>query len=550
MNMRIRHAVAATLLCAAAGTASAFDITTYTGTPLYVGGSTAIDNALKAYFEEIADGNSPCVTNDHTNNPIDVYTGTLTGVKFFAVACTAKAAVGSVADANKHIVFIKEDNGGSINGVQGVGLPASGGVTLSFPALSGLNSTNCTNVDTPATTVVAEFNAHACASGYSALATPIQANLGFADVEASLFSLDTSTAGLDLVGAPTIDIVFAPAVSLGLYHALQSSQGLTQDDLTADIPSLPTSTLSSIYTGQILQWSGIQGTGTHGTVGAQTSIQFGTSGGTGHEFNSGNPGNPASQKIYMCRRDNGSGTEKTSEIVFGNLDCTSGNVAFRSSGTGDALGNSWTQPAGLTGSGAAANTFAGNGTGAVLNCLQGMDQLGAYAIGFASVDNGWGSKGSTNGSGVGSQDFRYIKVDGVVPSIENAASGSYRYWAQSTDYVPGSQPGHTNVASGDAGLVLTYVTSSSTGIGVSGAIGALDTNNEWTQGPTWDGGVLGIPGNVGNTPVTAASNTATFRLNPVNDFIKASGGNDNCQSPIVAPGAQIGAAGSISWAGP
>ena len=553
MNIRIRHAVAATLLLGAAGSASAFDITTYAGTPLYVGGSTAIDKALLAYFEETADTASPCVTNSATD-PIDVYTGTLTNVKFIAVACTANTAnTGAVADPAKHIVFIKEDNGGSINGIQGVGLTSAGGQTLSFPALVGLTTAGGTpNCDTSAKAAVpgvtSAFNAHACAAGYSALATPIQGNMGFADVEASIFGLDTSSTGLDLTPQSTIDIVFAPAVSLGLYHALQKSQGLPQDDLTADIPSLTKEALSAVYTGKVLAWTSVAGTG--GTVFSQTNIQFGTSGGAAHEFNGGAPGTAASSKIFLCRRDNGSGTEKTSEIVFGNLVCSAGNVAFRSAGAQDALGASWTQPATIA---AAANTFSGNGTGAVLNCLQGLDELGGYAIGFASVDNGWGSKGSTNAAGVGNQDFRYVKVDGVVPSIEDVASGLYHYWAQSSGYQPGPGAGHTNRATGDAAVVLNYVTGvtvPNAGIGDASAIGALNTNAAWTNGPTWDGGIVGIPGNVGNAVNPPTASLATFRGNPVNDFVKANGGNNNCQPAVAASGAVLGANGQVTWSSP
>lgn len=562
MKLKIRHAVAAAMLLGAAGSASAFDISTYTGTPLYVGGSTAIDKALLAWFEETADTNSPCITND-SNNPIDVYTGTQAGIKFIAVACTANTAnTGSVADSNGHIVFIKEDNGGSLNGILGVGLPANGGTTLTFPVVSGLTATACDNTPKGAVAgVTSAFNSHNCpgtgtTTTYTSLTTPIQANLGFADVEAGIFGKDagfnasTDPTGLDLVGKSTIDIVFAPAVSLGLYHALQSAEGLTPDDATGDMPSLSSAVLSSIFTNKITDWSKI--TDVNGAVSAQTSIQFGTSGGTSHEYNGGAPGNPAGTKIYFCRRDDGSGTEKTSEIVFGNNVCTTGNQTFRAA-VNQTNGNSWTQPASLS---AEAVTFAGSGTGAVLNCLQGTDQLGGYAIGYASVDNGWGSKGTTNAStGIGTQDFRYVKVDGVIPSIENAASGKYRYWAQSSLYTPGSQSGH-NPASGDALVLqnyLTGVTKTSAGIGSAAAIGALDASNQWTNGPTWDGGVLGIPGNVGNTPNASSGVTvAQFRLNPVNDFVKASGGNDNCQAPIGFNTTPItaGASGTVSWSSP
>ncbi len=548
MNMRIRHAVTAALLLGAAGSASAFDITGFTGTPLYVGGSTAIDKALLAFFEQTADTSSPCVTTDPVGNPIDVYTGTQAGIKFVAVACTANAAnTGAVADAAGHIVFIKEDNGGSGNGIAGVGAP--GGTPLTFPAIGGLTIAGGTpNCDTSAKAAVAgvtaAFNAHACAAGYGSIAAQL-ANFGFADVEAAIFPFDP--VALDLTQQNTIDIVFAPAVSLGLYHALQKAQGLTPGDLTADIPSLSTATLSSIFTGKVTTWANV--VDANGAISAQTSLQFGTSGGAAHEFNGGAPGNPASTKIFLCRRDINSGTQKTSEIVFGGNNCVGGNVGFRSDGAGDP-GSSWTQPASVA---TIPNTFSGASTGAVLNCLQGVDQLGGFAIGYASVDNGWGSKGTTNATtGIGTQDFRYVKVDGAVSSIENAASGKYKYWAQSSLYLPGAGGGH-NKATGDALIVqnyLTGVTNVAAGIGSAAAIGALDVSNQWSNGPIWDGGVLAIPGNVGNATNAATATTTTFRGNPVNDYVKANGGNNNCQPQVLAAGAKTSASGTVSWTSP
>ncbi len=483
-------------------------------------------------------------------------------MKFIAVACTANTTnTGAVADSAGHIVFIKEDNGGSLNGIQGVGLPANGGINLVFPAFGGLTSgTVCdTSAKAAVAGVTSAFNAHACpgtgtTSTYSARTPAIQGNMGFADVEASLFGKDpgfnalTDPTGLDLVGKPTIDIVFAPGVSLGLYHALQKAQGLPQDDQTADIPSLSTAALSSLFTGQITDWSKV--TDVNGAISAQTNIQFGTSGAPAAQFNGGAPGSPAQTKVYFCRRDDGSGTEKTSEIVFGNNVCSTGNTNFRTA-VGQTLGNSWTQAPGTL---PAAAVFAGNGTGAVLNCLQGIDEGGGYAIGYGSVDNGWGSKGSTNAAGVGNQDFRWIKVDNVVPSIENAASGKYRYWAQSSLYTPGAQAGH-NPAGGDALVLQNYLTgvhNINTGIGAAEAIAALDTSNRWTNGPTWDGGVLAIPANLGNALNASTGVTITqFQGNPVNDFVKAVAGvNDNCQASIAASGVTAGGNGVVSWSSP
>jgi len=536
MNSKVRNAVAAALALSAAGTASAFDISTFSGTALIGGGSTAIDQALEAWFFQ-AGANSPC----DTTQSIDIYVGKNgvsggNGGKFIAVACAPAVGVGAGATG---IVFVKEDNAGSENGI----LPVAQTQVSTFPTLSTLTSANCASVSTIAAVsgIAAAYTTHTCSGAYTNFTG--FPNVGFSDVDAAIFGDGAVASTLQTYN--DIDIVFAPYVSLGLYHALQKAEGLPQDDLIADMPSLSSTELGALFTGAVVNnWTNV--VNSSGVSVGSESVVFGSSSGT--QWGGGAATAPASTSVYLCRRDNNSGTEKTSEIVFGNLNCAPpGNDAFASRSV--VAGHTYNQLNGTTWvtsafGGAGDIVFAGSGTGEVLKCLQARDSVGFFALGFASVDNPWGAcqtliNGASNSD---REDTRPIKVDGVAPSIENAASGRYKYWAQSVAYYP--QSNATNFAAGDAGKLFAYmITSTTTAIGTAGGLAAEDNQFQYGVngkcgsssgfgGPNFDGGVLGQP-SATNAPNGATASLATFQGNPINSYVKASAGAvNNCQAPV------------------
>lgn len=557
MNAKVRNAVAAAIALSAAGTASAFDIHTFAGTPLLAGGSTAIDQALQAYFEQ-AGTNGPC----DTTQDIDIYigkTGTAgtTGGKFVAVAC---APASGVSAAGTGIVFVKEDNGGSGNGINPVGQVA--GTFLTFPNLSTLTAANCTSSTAIGALagVNAAYTVHSCSGNYTNFtAFP---NLGFADVDAGIFGIDTSATGINVKQFNDVDIVFAPYVSLGLYRALQQVEGLTANDDVANMPSLTTAELNGLFTQTVTSWTKIaNASGT--TVGSQ-SVVFGSSSGT--QFGGAGGTTPVNQTVYICRRDNNSGTEKTAEIVLGNINCATGAQPFATRTV--VAGHTYAPASGTTWvtasfNGTADTVFGGSGTGEVLKCLQGRDSIGAFAVGFASIDNPWGAcqtlvNGAANSD---REDTRPIKIDGVVPSLQNAAAGKYKFWAQSALYAP--QNSATNFAGGDAGHLYTFmVTSTTTAIGTSAGLVAennqfqygtagLCTSAAGFTGPNFDGGLLGPPSSSA-APNAPTANLAAFRGNPISSFVKAVGGTtNNCQKELPFGGTSVDAVGGgVNWLNP
>ena len=549
-NPKISQAVAAVLALGAAAGAQAVDISTVSSNnTVYVSGSTAIDPALIAYLV-----NSTNLICDATQGAIDFYQGTsVSGGKFVAVACAAGSGITGVT-AGTPIAVIKEDNAGSKNGIDPVNNPTASFV--SYPNVSTLTLANC-----PAGATTTPFGeqtqtAHSC-SGYSTVTSTGSSgpysNLGFADVEAAIFGENpTNTNSIS-----TVDVPFGVTVSLGLYHALQKAQGLPQDDNVADIPTLNRAQVAAIASGQLATWTKVVGAngavasqavvfGNSHLVGGLHSCYDGTAFSTGADCQGGtNPATaaaPSSSTIYFCERGQSSGTQQTAQIFFENQGCAGNVQKFQTpskpGGTCSASGCGW-----ATSTYGSAAVFAGSGTGDDLSCLEAHDGEGHFAISFAGTDAAWGS----NATNTDRADWRFVKLDGVVPSIENAASGKYLYWAQSAGYYPNSTTAVNYPASGTVAAALeAYFTAPATQIGAA-AVPAIDHALQRTA-PAFDGGVLAIPGNGGATPNASTASVATFQGNPVNAFIKENPSN-NCQQAYLAPNAPDTSA-SPAWATP
>ena len=213
MNLTVKSAVAAVLAVGAAGAASAVDISTITPATniLYSSGSTAIDPVLTDYFIQTA---TPiCVAGT-----IDVYSSTVTP-KFTAIACTASNATTGIA-AGTNIAIVKEDNGGSLFGIQGVqnitfaGSPFTTG-GLQFPTLTQLanTATFCTTTAKAAVTSagLGAYTLHTC--GTATTVAKVTPALGFADVEAALFGV-SATAPVALTASLTVSKIGKPFGSL------------------------------------------------------------------------------------------------------------------------------------------------------------------------------------------------------------------------------------------------------------------------------------------------------------------------------------------------
>ncbi len=571
MNIRLQKAVLAALAVGVAGSASAIDISTVpAANVIYSSGSTAIEAALRSYWFNSTDASTPC---DSTQGSIDVYSAGA-GSKFTAVACMSNTSYLTASSTSVPIAIIKESTAGSLNGVSALqniafsGSPSSasgatvtGGV-LPFPVITTLTTTIC-GVGTATTgTGLQPYINHTC-TGFTG--TFLLPELGFSDVEGTLFAGTDPTTPVALNSGATVQVVFAPAVSLGLYHALQAVEGKTVgSEAVADMPSLTRAQLSTIFSGKVptsLGWNWLANSA-GAAVGGQT-VLFG--GATGNCFTGATTGTtyaactapgttafaPANANVYICRRGANSGSEVSAEIFLNDYHCGAGTNPFATISTLQCTtaatdGCAWTQASSYT-----KVVFAGNGTGDLIDCLNGHDSAGHFAIGFASTDNLSGASQSK----ASRRDFRYIKVDDVVPSIENAAAGKYQFVAQSLWYTPPSGAVNDPATEGKAiaaALVGQMAGSATQGVGTVGsAIGVNGASVNSAQG--FDGGVLVIPGQNGAVP-TSASDTTThpFSANPVSAVWKTGGATtNNCVRTTYYPTAPTSAVdGAAVWQTP
>ena len=150
----------ATIKPAATITGNYVDISSVPSTNVvYIGGSTAIDAALKYWAFNTGDTSVICQSGTAT-----VYTQTVTP-KFTAVACAASGAAGLTGiTAGTLIAYIKEDNAGSLNGIAAVqnvtfsGAPYTTGA-LKFPDITGMTTTACTGSTKSGTGLQTYYNA-------------------------------------------------------------------------------------------------------------------------------------------------------------------------------------------------------------------------------------------------------------------------------------------------------------------------------------------------------------------------------------------------------
>lgn len=392
--------------------AAGFD-TIVAAVKLNTSGATAQDKAVAGHIlSNLCTGDRDLYTN---NTPAQVAAGTYIGTNDTAIACAATEASlafdangdGDTADATT-VMVRKLTAGGSARGVIPVANAAA-------PAeLSrAINTTNCTSQGTFTVQGVAGVQVWTCgATG----ATAVVPTVGFTDVEPALFA----PGGPNAIGAfdvnnldtlPTLSLTFGVPVTLNLRNALQKVQGLNEgSDALADMPSLSRSQVTSLYAGKIGSWDSLESpTGVKLAVGATVP--------------------PLNNRVHVCRRTIGSGTQAQANALYLSNPCSPTPLPPATDNTPlsttTATGNFTVLPSG----GAAAiheNTSSGN-VNTCLNTLQANNQWG---IGVQSLENG-------------SDSYRWVKIDGQAPTTQQVAANSYFQWAENVITVNKAQPANS-----------------------------------------------------------------------------------------------------------
>lgn len=554
-NTILKHAVAAAL---AVSSASALAYLPSSNTDadvvLYWGGATA--STLSAQELTV---NSVCDTDVHLLYVRAGGTGTAPDApgNDWAVACRT-AATGATKTGianNKRLLVIKRDRGGSGVGVGPLQTkasdPASGQITFQT-----FNSTTCSANPVAGTAGAPVINAPGVGAitlkGCSvASTTNAYTEMGTADIEANKF-ISINTPIVDNVGLPyrtesdrafaeeyaLAGLMFNHPVTLQLFQLLQRVQfdassvchpdnaGYAVD--TADttdrpdtdngqseacMPSLSREQINGLLTGQIFSWDQLlDKDGNPIVTGGNLTVQ-------------------------VCRRVDGSGTQATANFWTSSFACDP-----------NLVDNSTDIIAPLKSS--TPGVFENSGSGDVSNCLRDINNnvqttfpnVNRFAIGNLSVE------GRNNDN---SLPWRYIKIDGVAPTLKNAHAGKYSFWAQQSCQRRGEQlPYNTAVGADDTVANKAAIFEALCGPASTNGLNSIATltklNNEQNPTNCANGTQLNRCGSFYTfgrsgwlaTPTTDLlyDNVLAETTRPVNAFTRevSTGKTNVCQTPVRA----------------
>jgi len=480
---------------------------------LYISGSSAQDEALENVIRLPAGvPSAPALCEPGS---LDIYRGMISGTANRVFYCRTSRAVAGVQPGLRLAIY--KSSGGSGEGVT----PVSAATPLPFLDLGKLpNSPGCIEGQpVRATAELAAYINHTGCNNSAKLARP---RAGLSDVNPELVGGVTAP----LTVRPQNQIVWGLPVSKNLRNALQTIQGLVpssvpHDDALRDtessMPSLARAQVVAIFVGAIRSWDQF-----YDSKGATLtrSVLLAPGPPRDPEASGASPGayrpdSNAGSTVYICRRIASSGTQAAYEVHYLRERCEANALQFLPPSDGSNLTTGGDvnhlvripRPAG--------SVFAGVGTADVRECLDAHAQFNRWAVGLLSTEN-IGNNGS--------RKFRYVKVDGVAPTLLNAYLGRWPHvteqsmqWRKSFD---------ASLTTTPEGRIVEFL---ATNLGLPKVISALNSSfvHSWGQGgylaPASSGFAAPKP------PVTAES----LRLNPVGGVTLSLRRLDDCHEPVV-----------------
>ena len=465
-------------LCAILGGGAAFALppedTRTTDINAYIGGSSSQDGYLERILSDL------CLVDT-----VDVYligSGSTAGTTGFTLTCRLDVSQfsGLLSAGSATIAFHKNSTGSS-QGLFPVNQPVLPASTLSFLT----NTIGCA--------LVSPHRYNCQPSGLNVRAVPPDA--GLLDVEPRLFvgqNLPSvfSTYSTDFVGLtvlPTNQVPFAPIVNEAFRDALQAVQGLTVGAEDVDnVPSLTTPQLAAIFTGRIGDWSRLlDANGVAITASpAVTAANL----------------NPQDTEALICDRPNGSGAKAAFRANIVRQECVEG------------------APATLTFSFGNPELQVNQSSGNMDACVDAADVRNTngnparWAIGYNATRRNAGPAYSRG-------DYRFIKLDGVAATSENAIKGIYTFYGEAAFLFRTSSATYEDTFnSGDLATIYAQIAAD---LATPGPFAT--TVHEW--GST---SYLALTDNA----FPATPNNGFDPLRPVTPWTKSSGmGTDNCIEP-------------------
>lgn len=412
--MRKLSLIAAGVSLAMAGSAHA-TLDTVVDATIFMSGASAPSNMLREHVTQNVCSQAAPInvyvdvvrTNPGAGDPTQA-NPILEHTTHWVVQCTAAAGTGANL-ANKTIAVYKSDVGGSGNGTT----PVSESVAIAF---MDADTTNCTLTrPNQAHNGGGTYNLYTCGTDDIVNQIP---DGGTSDIEPTKFVGTLAPSSGDFVDLGNVQIkvgpglVFGIAITKAFRDQLQADQGLTvgaEDE--ANMPSLPSSYVTSITQGKIQRWIDEEVYGQQVNLPA-TFVGADRIAGTADDVNAGS----LTPFVHICRRVQGSGTHAQHMIEYHRTNCMSGSLPMPS------------QP-GISGGRPAVIENSSSGNLGV--CLDALDRgvatsssgitpnvtagRASFALGYQATEKNMGLQ----------ENWRYVKVDGFAPTLENAFNGDY-----------------------------------------------------------------------------------------------------------------------------
>jgi hypothetical protein len=398
--------------------------------------------------------------------------------------------------AGQRLLVAKSDVGGSAQGVNPVALAVNRPFinTAACGAVAGINT-----VAGDSTTA---YTYRAC--GTASMINQIP-DMGVSDIEPDKFTgtLNDPATG-DFLNPPASwqvevgpGLLFGIVVSTSFRNELQQDQfgaGCVGSETAACMPDLPSWYVRSVFAGKLGNWNGEE------ILGGAPNVPGGFDG-----------------RVHICRRVQGSGTHAQHMVHFARTNCNRAATLAMPAGGGGVIPG---QPL----------VFENSSSGNVDNCLNALETGAGAAASTPAVPAGRLS------FGIGYQSleknvnrtlgYRFVKIDGVAPTLENAFNGDYSqvyflsYNHRENDFRTGAARPALN--GGEAAILEQLIDS---GFDISGSV-ASQINAGFVHS-------FGASGFV--VPVLPAAAPAAFNpANPVVPFARRNASNtgpDSC-API------------------
>jgi ABC-type phosphate transport system substrate-binding protein len=405
---------------------------------IWMSGATAQDKNIENLFDNNCVAGTKDVFRNAGSNPGNAHRAIFCTVDSTKVSGLSKNGVG-VATAK--VLFHKRSQGGSAQGVN----PLIDGVAIDHMVI------NNTVGGVPNCTLTATANEWTCLNTRAGDLAPRVSDMGASDVEPTLFfgpnkpsnakAVTQLAASNALRVEPAAALVFGIPVNDPLYIALQYVEGLLTtapagvtpgtcapgDYTEACMPSLTKQQVAELLSGQIKKWDEFTINGVN-MIAALTAA--------GLQYTDSEPGSvprnvvPNDTKVHVCKRIDGSGTGAVTYANFLHSPCTSAGLSpdFPGSAINGPVRNE------VSGSGdieTCLEDFADGEANAkqittvnpdVFNTPANTAGNRAWALGMQSLENNVAH----------TKHYRFIKINGVAPTLANAFKGKYEDWAEVT----------------------------------------------------------------------------------------------------------------------